>query len=504
MWESFGQLADGILTALFTWQYLAAIAAGSLAGLLIGVLPGLGPAAGVAIMLPVVVSFESTTALAMLAGVYFGAMYGGAITAILLGIPGDAPAVMTVVDGYPRAKRGEAGRALGLSIYASFLGGLIGLLGLSLIAQAVARYALAFGPSEITALMVFSLSLVSLLSSGSLARGFAVLGLGIWLGMIGLDQITGAPRFTFGTLELLDGLDFAVVAVGLFGLGEMLYSMKLDVVRSEMSSYSYRSMMPRPADLFAARKAISVGSAIGFFIGVLPGVGATAATMLSYAAAKKISSEPDEFGKGSLEGIAAPEAANNSASYGSMVTLFTLGIPGSATTAVLLAALLMLGLQPGPRLFSQHGDFVWALFGTFYVGNFVLVVLTTALVPLLAAAIFIPRAYLYPVVLAVITYGIYSLNYSLFDLLIVVLCGIVGYFMRVANFPMVPLILGFILGPILEVNIRRTLIATRGDWTAFLDSPISLTIYIMTALLVLMPLVLRRTKLTRARSSPAA
>ncbi|TEA80291.1 TctA subunit of the tripartite Tricarboxylate transport(TTT) family protein [Allopusillimonas ginsengisoli] len=465
-----------------------AVIVGSLSGLIIGVLPGLGPAAGVAIMLPIVLSLDPTTALAMLAGVYFGAMYGGAITAILLGIPGDAPAVMTVLDGHPLAKKGEAGRALGISIIASFIGGIVGLVGLTFSAQIIASYALAFGPSEITALMVFSLSLVSLLSSDAPAKGFAVLGVGIWLGTIGLDAIIGTPRFTFGTAHMLDGLDFAVVAVGLFGVGEMLFSMRersLPVIRS---TYSYSSMRPRLSDVYATKKALSLGSAIGFFIGVLPGVGATASTMVSYATAKKFSSEPEKFGHGAPEGIAAPESANNSAAYGSMVTLFTLGIPGSATTAVLLAGLVMLGLQPGPLLFQQHGELVWTLFGTFYVGNVVLLIMTAALVPLLAAAIFTPRMYLYPIVLCIIVYGVYSINYSTFDLLMVVVFGVVGYLMKTANFPLAPLVLGLILGPILEVNIRRTLVATRGDWTAFINSPISFTVYALTLLLILTPL----------------
>lgn len=498
MFETLELLFAGILATLTTWQYMLAVLIGSLAGLLIGVLPGLGPAAGVAIMLPVVVSLDPTAGLAMLAGVYFGAMYGGAITAILLGIPGDAPAVMTVIDGHPFAKQGEAGRALGMAAYASLIGGMVGLIGLTFLAKLVAQYALSFGPSEITALMVLSLSLVSLLSTDRAGRGFAVLGFGIWLGMIGLDPITGGPRYTFGTIELMDGLDFAVVAVGLFGIGEMLFSLREPVGRTPAASYSYRSMAPRLGDLYAARKALATGAGIGFGIGVLPGVGATAATMLSYAAAKRLSKTPERFGHGSLEGIAAPEAANNSASYGSMVTLFTLGIPGSATTAVLLAGLLMLGLQPGPLLFQTHSEFVWTLFGTFYVGNLVLVFMTLGLVPLLAAAIFVPRAYLYPSVFAIILYGVFSINYSMFDILVVLAFGALGYVMRLANYPTVPLVLGLILGPILEVNIRRMLIASRGEWTAFLESPISLTIYALTFLMFFLPALLRWLKARRS------
>ncbi|MCV3736201.1 tripartite tricarboxylate transporter permease [Rhizobium sp. TRM96647] len=490
--ETLTLLGHGIATAATDPGMLLAIFVGALVGLLIGALPGLGPTAGVAIMLPVAVGFEPTVALAMLAGVYYGAMFGGAVTSILLGIPGDAPSVMTVMDGYPLAKMGQAGRALGLATYASFIGGLIGLIGLTLMANVVSRYALMFGPTEMTALMVLSLSLVAVLGTDDHLKSFLALGIGLWLGMIGLDQIMGGPRFTFGSMALLEGIEFSLIAVGMFGLGQMFMALEEETPdKVDAATYSYRSMLPRLADLVATKTTLVVGSLIGFLVGVLPGAGATASTMMAYGAAKKMSKEPETFGKGALDGVAAPEAANNSASYGAMVTLFTLGIPGSATTAVLLAGLLMVGLQPGPRLFQEQGEFVWTLFGTFYIGNLALVFITILLTPILAAAIFVSRGLLFSIVMGIVIYGIYSIDLSLEALLIMAVFGVLGYVMAKLKYPAVPLIMGVVLGPLLELGVRRTLIASRGDLSVFYSHPISLTIFIATALVIVMPWINR-------------
>ncbi|WP_316863257.1 tripartite tricarboxylate transporter permease [uncultured Cohaesibacter sp.] len=502
--ETLSLLLTGIYTAATTPTLLTAVTMGAVLGLLVGALPGLGPAAGVAIMLPVAVGFEPTITLALLAGVYYGAMFGGAVTAILIGIPGDAPAVMTVLDGHPLALKGDAGRALGVAIYSSFFGGLAGLIGLTLLAQIIARYALMFGPAEMTALMALSLSLVSTLGTKDRAKSFTALALGLWLGTIGLDQIRGGPRFTFGQMELFSGLDFAVVAVGMFGLGQMLQTVgSAPTTRTQSASYSYRSMMPRLSDLWICRKVMFMGSIMGFIIGVLPGVGATAATMMSYATAKKISKNSDQFGHGAIEGVAAPETANNSASYGAMVTLFTLGIPASATTAVLFAGLLMAGLQPGPRLFQEHSEFVWALFGTFYVGNFVLVFITLFLTPVLAAAIFVSRGLLFSAVIGIVVYGMFSIDYSLWAVVIMLLAGILGYIMNLLKYPSVPLILGLVLGPLFELGIRRTLIASRGDFTVFLDHAIAMVVFGITAMVVLVPILIRKCRLPRNEKAVA-
>jgi putative tricarboxylic transport membrane protein len=479
------------LAAASTPTMLLAVLFGVIFGLFVGVLPGLGPAAGVAILLPVAVGFEGTAAIAALAGVYYGAMFGGAVTAILLGIPGDAPAVMTVIDGHPMAKAGEAGPALGMSVMASFLGGLVGILLLTALSYQVARAALSFGPTEMTALMILALSLVTVLGGNKPWKAFASLALGLWIGMIGLDAIVGLPRFTFGEAHLLEGLDFSIIAVGLFGLGEMLAAIGVTAAGSAAINFKFRSLLPKFSDIVKCRWDLARGSLIGFVVGILPGVGATAATMLAYAAAKRFSKHPERFGHGAIEGVAAPEAANNSASYAAMIPLFTLGIPGSATTAVLMGGLLMVGLQPGPSLFQQNPEFIWTLFGTFYIGNLSLVFITLLLTPLLAATIFISRALLFPLVLCVVVFGVYSIGYSMVDVFVVLVFGGLGYVMLKLGYPGVPLILGIVLGPMLERGIRRTLIASQGDIMVMVERPISLVLLIVTVGLLLYPIITR-------------
>lgn len=503
--ETLGLILGGISNAL-TPMILMAVIFGVVVGLFISVLPGLGPAAGVAILLPVVVGFDGTAAIAALAGVYYGAMFGGAVTSILLGIPGDAPSVMTVVDGHPMAKNGEAGPALAMNVFASFFGGLVGIIMLTALSMHVAKAALKFGPPEMTALMILALSLVTVLSGGNIWKGFASLALGLWIGMIGLDAIMGRPRYTFGSVHLFQGLDFAVIAVGLFGLGQMLAALAIgtdgsDAVRPR---WSLRALLPRVSDIIRCRWDLLRGAAIGFVVGVLPGVGATAATMLAYASAKRFSKTPERFGKGAIEGVAAPEAANNSASYSSMIPLFTLGIPGSATTAVLMGGLLMVGLQPGPMLFEQNPEFVWTLFGTFYIGNLALVFLTLLLTPLLAAIVFVSRAYLFPVIMAVIVFGVFAIGFGTTNIWIVLIFGALGYIMLRLDYPAVPLILGLVLGPMLERGVRRTLVASQGDITVFFQRPITVSLLLLTALLLLAPLATRAYKHWRRKErSPA-
>ncbi|MDF2619047.1 MAG: protein of unknown function transrane [Xanthobacteraceae bacterium] len=487
--EIFGLLWDGIVQAAAP-NILAGTFLGIIIGLLIGALPGLGPSAGVAIMLPVAVGFGGTAAIACLAGVYYGSMFGGAITSILLGIPGDAPSVMTVLDGYPMAQKGEAGRALGMSVFASFIGGLIGLIGLVVLSVPISRAALAFGPTEMTALMCFALSLVSVLGGRNVIKAFVALAIGFWLGMIGIDPIAGPARFTFGQMDLFEGLDFSVVAVGLFGLAAMFTTLTVSIDK-RLASFSLRSLFPQIRDAISSRWELFSGSLVGFIVGVLPGVGATAATMLSYAVAKRFSRHPERFGTGIVEGIAAPEAANNSASYASMIPLFTLGIPGSATTAVMMGGLLMIGLQPGPLLFVNNPDFVWTVFGSFWVGNIALVFLTLLLTPALAAILFVPTALLYPMVLAVVAFGVYAIEYSTASIFIAVLAGVVGVVLTKLDYPAVPLILGLVLGPMLERNIRRTLIQSQGDVLIFVQHPIALTLFLLTIAALFIPVILK-------------
>lgn len=497
--ETFSLLLAGISTAIEP-SILFSTILGAILGLLIGALPGLGPTAGVAIMLPVAAGLGGVAAIACLGGVYYGAMFGGAITSILLGIPGDAPAVMTVIDGYPMAQKGEAGRALGMSVFASFIGGIFGVTGLVLLASPVARMALAFGPTEMTAIMCFALSLLSVLGGRNIIKGFVALGIGFWLGCVGLDPIAGVTRFTFGTSNLFDGFDFAIIAVGLFGLTAIFTTLEVSVDKP-VAKYSLRSLMPRLPDAIVSRWQLLIGSVIGFFVGVLPGVGGTAATMLSYGFAKRTSSTPELYGTGIVQGVAAPESANNSASYASMIPLFSLGIPGSATTAVLMGGLLMVGLQPGPLLFVEQPEFVWSVFGSFVVGNISLVFLTLLLTPLLASALYVPIAYLYPIVISIVVYGVFAIDYSMYNVMVAIIAGVVGLILQKLDYPAVPLILGLVLGPLLERNIRRTLIQSQGDLSVFIERPIALFFFLATLLVLLLPLILNLLKRRKINQS---
>lgn len=490
--ESLSLLIGGISDALSV-SVLIATLVGVLVGLLVGVLPGLGPAAGTAIMLPVAIGFGGVEAIAGLGGIYYGAMFGGAVTSILLGIPGESASVMTVIDGHAMARQGRAGEALGISVFSSFIGGAFGLLFMSFLSVTIAGFALKFGPTEMTAVMIFAFSLVSVLGGRNMFKGFVALFLGIWVGMIGMDPISGPMRFTFGQLDLIDGVEFTIVAVGIFGLSEIFLSLSESSTNasSPKAQYSFRQLLPRVGHMIRCKTAVLVGSVVGFVIGVLPGVGTTAATMLSYAIAKKIAPNAEEFGKGAMEGVAAPEASNNSAAYVSMVPMFTLGIPGSATTAILLGGLLMIGLQPGPLLFQNHPDFVWTVFGSFWIGNVMLLILTLLLIPVLASIVFVSTGILYPVVIAFILFGIYSIDYSMSDVLIALIASAVGYVMLKLDYSPVPLVLGLVLGPLLENNVRRTMILSDGDLMVFIERPIALFFFIAAALVVVAPLFMK-------------
>ncbi len=489
-------LGEGIVRAT-TPELLLATLIGVLVGLVVGVLPGIGPAAGTAIMLPVAVGFGGAAAIAGLAGIYYGAMFGGAVTSILLGIPGDAPSVMTVIDGHAMAKRGEAGRALGMSVYASFIGGVIGIVLLALLSVPVAQAALAFGPTEMTALMCFALSLVTVLGGRNIIKGFTALFLGMWVGMIGLDPIAGPTRYTFGFVALFEGVEFTVIAVGLYGLSEIFVSLGQET-KGTLERYSFTSLLPNLRDLIECRAVLVWSSLVSFFVGVVPGVGSTASTMLAYATAKRYSKNPDEFGRGSIKGVAAPEAANNSASYAAMIPLFALGIPASGTTAVLLGGLLMVGLQPGPLLFATNPEFVWTVFGSFWIGNMMLVVLTTLLIPVLASIVFISGAILYPIVIGVVLLGVYSIHYAMSDISIALIAGAIGFVMLKLDYSPVPLVLGLVLGPLLERGVRRTLIVSEGSLSIFWESPIALGFFLLTLGVIFIPIATKRVAAFRA------
>lgn len=486
--ETLDLAITGLVNA-FSFANLLGVFVGVVLGLAIGVLPALGPTAGVAILLPLIVSFEPTVAMACLAGIYYGAMYGGAITSILLGIPGDASAMMTVLDGYPMARRGEAGRALGISVYASFIGGLVALVFLTGFAAPMARAALMIGPAEMTALIVLSLCLVTVLGGTNPFKDFTGLAIGLWFGMVGIDTIVGTSRYTFGQPELLDGIDFSILAVGVYGLGQMLLSLDETNVSRLKPAYTFRSLLPRLADVVSTRWQIVGSSVVGFVLGILPGAGATSSSIFSYALAKRFARNPEEFGKGAAAGVAAPEAANNAASYGSMIPLLTLGIPGSGTMAVMLGGMLMVGLQPGPLLMVEHADFVWTLIGTFWIGNVALFFLTILLTPPLASIVYIPVRMLFPLVTGIVLIGVFSINNSLFDVLLTVMLGIFGYVLTRLDYSMTPIVLGIILGPMLERGIRRTLITSGGDYGIFLEKPLALVFFGLAAFIVAWPFI---------------
>lgn len=487
-------LFDGLAQAANLPNFLATMV-GVLIGLAVGALPALGPSAGVAILLPAIVNLNPTVAIAGLAGVYYGAMYGGGVTSILIGVPGDSASMMTCLDGYPLAKRGEAGRALGMTVYSSFFGGLIALVLMTFLSREIASQALAFGTAEMAALMVLGLCMVTVLGGENRYKGFASLGLGLWIGSIGIDPIDGNARYTLGSMELLDGIDFIVVIIGLYGLAQMLEALAETVeVGDKRPTYSFNSLLPNFGDILLSKWVILVSSLIGFFVGCIPGTGATAATIFSYAAAKRMSKTPEKFGTGMIEGVAGPEAANNATSYAAMIPLFTLGIPSSATSAVMLGGLMMLGLQPGPLLFRDHPDFIWTLIGTFYIGNVVLVFLTIALVPALAALVFVRMAILFPVVVGIVMFGVFSLESQMFDIAMSIVLGVFGYLLSKAKYPLLPVLLGVILGPYLEQNIRRSMIASAGSLDIYTHSPLAMTILIVAALIVILPVVFAKIK----------
>lgn len=488
---TFDLFLNGLSVAM-GFEMLAATFIGVVLGLAIGVLPALGPSAAVAILLPIVVRFDPATAMAGLAGVYYGAMYGGAVTSILLGIPGESASMMTTMDGYPLARKGEAGRALGISTFASFIGGFIAIILFTIIAAPFAEFAIRFGPVEMTSLMIMALTFATALGGENAWKGFTALGVGLWLGTIGLDLVSGAPRYNFGTFSLLEGLEFSVVAIGLYGLGEVFASIGEKSAETLKPTYTFRSLLPRIRDIIVTWKDLLVGSIVGFVVGVLPGAGATAATIFSYSISKKMSKHPEEFGKGAVEGVASPEAANNAASYAAMIPLFTLGIPGSGTTAIMLGGLLMLGLQPGPLLFQQNPEFVWPVIGTFYTGNLMLVVLTILFTPILASIVFVPIAILFPIIAGIVMFGVYSVNFSVFDIWMALLFGVAGFVFRKLDYPAVPVLLGLVLGPILEQGVRRSLIMSDGDPAIFLESPLSVLMLALTAGLLILPFIKRR------------
>jgi putative tricarboxylic transport membrane protein len=461
---------------------------GVVLGTVVGVMPGLGPPATIAMLLPLTFQMDPTSALIMLAGIYYGAKYGGSTTAILLNVPGESASVVTCLDGFAMAKRGRAGAALGIAAIASFIAGTFGVIGLMLIAPPLAKVALSFSSPEYFALMVLGLTMVVLLAGQSLVKALLAMLVGLWVAGMGTDLFTSTSRFTFGHSELLDGIDVVVVAIGVFALGEVLANMETGDGASMLPvPRGLRNLWPSLRELKACRFAFLNGSVIGFVIGVLPGAGSTIASFMAYGLEKAVSRHPERFGTGVPEGVAAPEGANNSETGGALVPMLTLGIAGSATTAILLAALTLWGFKPGPLMIQEHPGLFWGLVASMYIGNVLLLVLNIPLIPLFAQMLTVPAYALYPVIVGVCMVGVYSVSGSLFDLWMLVGFGLLGYAMRKLDYPAAPLILGLVLGDSMERALRQSLMMSQGDLAILVSRPIAATILGLAVIILAVP-----------------
>jgi putative tricarboxylic transport membrane protein len=461
---------------------------GVVLGTVIGVLPGLGPSATIAMLLPLTFKLEPTGAMIMLAGIYYGAKYGGSTTSILLNVPGESASVVTCIDGYQMARKGRAGAALGMAAIASFIAGTFGVVALMLVAPPLARLSLAFSAPEYFALMVFGLTMVVLLAGDSLVKALLTMLVGLWIAGMGTDLFTATSRFTFGQVELLGGIDFIIVAIGVFAIGEVLGNMEpAKAVEMIPVPKGIRNLLPTWQDMKDCRFAFLNGSVVGFIIGVLPGAGSTIASFLSYGIEKGLSKTPERFGKGAIEGVAAPEGANNAETGGALVPLLTLGIPGSGTTAILLAALILWGFKPGPLFIAESPQLFWGLVASMYIGNVLLLVLNLPLVAVFAQLLRMPSYAMFPLILGVSIVGVYTAASSMFQLGLLALFGLVGYGMRKLDYPTAPLVLGLVLGDPMEKALRQSLMMSGGD-ASILLRPIPSGLLLAAVILLLIPL----------------
>ncbi len=489
--DIWAQLMQGFQVAL-TMQNLMWCLVGCMLGTAVGVLPGVGPAVTVALLLPITTKVDASGALIMFAGIYYGAMYGGSTTSILLNTPGESATIVTAMEGNAMAKRGRAGPALATSAIGSFVAGTLATIGLTFLSPLVVQLGLKFGPPEYFALMILAFTTVSAVLGESTLRGLASLFLGLAIGLVGIDNQTGQARFAFGVPQLLDGIEVVTVAVGLFAVGETLYfASKLNQLEEKLETIK-GSIWMRAEDWKRSFWPWIRGTLIGFPFGTIPAGGSEIPTFLSYAVEKKLTRHPEEFGKGAIEGVAGPEAANNAASTGTMVPLLTLGLPTSATAAILLSAFQQYGLQPGPLLFESNSALVWGLIASFYIGNVMLLVLNLPLVGLWVKLLAIPRPQLYAGILVFATMGVYGMRQSPFDVILLYVVGLAGFLMRRFGFPAAPVIVGMILGPLAEEQMRRSLAISQGEWSIFLTHGISAFLLALTVAVLLVPAITRR------------
>jgi putative tricarboxylic transport membrane protein len=477
-----GQLGNGFLIAL-SLDNLFYCFAGVLIGTLVGVLPGIGPIAAMSLLLPATFAIPPTGAVIMLAGIYYGSMYGGSTTAILVRIPGEAASVVTCLDGHEMAKQGRAGAALFVAAIGSFFAGTVALIGLMLLAPLMIAAALAFGPAEYCALMLLGLCLIAYLSQASVLKSLIMAGLGLVLGLIGIDSINALPRLTFDRLELLDGIGLVPVVMGLFGIAEILKNLEHGTDRTVVTAKISRLWLTA-ADWAASRWAIVRGTLLGFVLGILPGGGAVISSFVSYALERRISKTPERFGKGAIEGVAGPEAANNAAAGSAFIPLMTLGIPPNAVLALLLGALIIHNVPVGPTMITQRPDLFWGVVASMYVGNVMLLVLNLPLIGLWIRCLSVPYGILFPMILLLCCIGVYASSGQIFDLYVMISFGVFGWLVARWGYEPAPLVLGFVLGPMFENNLRKALILSRGSWMTFIERPIS-AVFVVASVLIL-------------------
>jgi len=502
--ENLQFLWQGFQVAL-TMPNLVSALVGAILGLIVGAVPGIGSLAGVALLLPLTFRMNPTTAIIALATLYYSNMYGGAFSAILLNIPGDSPAVMTALDGYPLARSGKAGLALSTSIVSSFIGGTLGIIILTISGPLLARWGLNFGPGELTLLIMFAMTSIGWLLGENPSTGLVATGMGLMFATVGVDMAMGLPRFDFGSVHLLSGVPFIPLVIGMFGFSQVIDMVinKEKYVSVGVHEVSFRDSMLKGTELKRILPVNLRQGVLGTIVGVMPGAGATAASFLSYIMEKRINKNRDNIGKGAIEGIAAAEASNNGAAMGAFAPLLTLGIPGGGTTAVLLGGLMMWGLRPGPLLFRENPDFVWGLMSSMYIGNIICLIIAFASIPLMMKVVRVPASVMIPIISVVCVIGTYTVNNSLFDVYLMIVMGILSYFMGIAGIPAAPLLLTFVLTPMLEGYVRQAFDISRGSLSIFVGSNIARVLLALTIIFCLSPIVVNIMQKRKAKNGEA-
>ena len=494
--EAIQSIFSGFAVAL-TLNNLAFCFIGVLLGTVVGVLPGIGPAAAISLLLPSTLRIDPTSSMIMLSGLYYGVMYGGSTTSILVNIPGEAASVVTCLDGYQMARQGRAGAALGISAFGSFIAGTLGVVGLMFLAPTLASFALLFGAPEYFSLMVMSMTLVTYLSHGSVSKSLMAAAAGLILAAVGLDTMTAKPRFTYDILVLRDGLGIVPVVMGLFGISEVLLNVGTSTSQ-EILKGKIQGLLPNRQDWKDSTMPIMRGSVLGFFLGIVPGLGTIIPTFLSYGLEKRLSKHPEKFGAGAIEGVAAPESCNNAAATGNFVPMLSLGIPANAIMAILLGALTLYGLRPGPLLITENPVFFWGLIASMYIGNVMLLILNLPLIPVWVQVLKIPYGILYPLILLFCLVGAYSLNNSVGDVIIMCVFGVIGFVMKKFQFEAAPMVLALVLGPMLEDNLRQALIISGGSFQVFFTRPLSAAFLAVSFLALVLPLFKLRLQWVRS------